>query len=95
VALPGFDEEWFATVDLQSLVAGAAGLDQTRMRTCAFTFTCDCSAEKLAPFFRALGSSEINELFGEDPELIITCPRCGRRMSLSRSTLMAEGVEPG
>ena len=94
-ALPGYDPAWFESVDLRTLAAAEGGADRTRMRSCAFTFTCECSAEKLAPFFRALGEGGINELYGEDEELVITCPRCGRRMTLSRAALMAEEGEPG
>lgn len=57
------------------------------MRRHEFAFRCDCSPEKLAPYFRTIGAAEIDELFGEDESLQITCPRCGRRFALTREDL--------
>ena len=86
-ALPGFESAWFESVDLESLVAELPTIDSTRMRTCKFSFTCDCSAEKLIPFFKTLDRAAIAELYGADSELLISCPRCGRRFALSRNAL--------
>lgn len=86
-ALPGFESEWFNSVDIDALVAESESLDKTRMRTCHFTFTCDCSPEKLTPFFKMLGEKGLADLFGEDTELSISCPRCGKRFTVSRDSL--------
>ena len=86
-ALPGFESEWFYSVDIDELAASAESLDKTRMRTCHFTFTCDCSPEKLTPFFRMLGEKGLADLYGEDDVLAISCPRCGRRFTVSRESL--------
>lgn len=88
-ALPGYDPEWFDSVNLTELVATVPTLDHARMRTCHFTFTCDCSPEKLIPFFKTIGAAGLAELYGADSELIITCPRCGRRFTISRAAVDA------
>lgn len=86
VALPEFDKPWFDSIDLEDLVRQQ---DPTKkpMRTCTFEFSCDCSPEKLLPFFRALSEAELSELYGADEELIISCPRCGKRFPLPRSAV--------
>jgi hypothetical protein len=86
-ALPGFESDWFYRVDLDALVAESDTLDKTRMRTCGFTFTCDCSPEKLAPFFNTLTAAGLAELYGDDEELIISCPRCGRKFTVHRESV--------
>lgn len=86
-ALPGYDHDWFDKVDLEELMRGSAELDKTRMRTCKFSFSCDCSPEKLIPFFRNLGDDTIRELYQDDPEIVISCPRCGRRFAIKREAL--------
>lgn len=87
-ALPGFDPEWFERVDLDALTAESAGLDKTRMRTCHFTFTCDCSPDKLVPFFKTLNAEALADLYGADSDITISCPRCGRRFQISRASII-------
>lgn len=84
-ALPGFDPEWFANVDLEELVANPQKIEKTHMRSCMFSFKCDCSPDKLLPFFRTLEHDAVDELYGKDKELLITCPRCGRQFPIDRS----------
>lgn len=86
VALSGYDPEWFRAVDLQSLT-WVSQEESTRMKDCRFTFSCDCSPEKLKPFFRALTTAELDDIYGADSELIISCPRCGKQFAISRSDL--------
>ncbi|MFM1849099.1 MAG: hypothetical protein RL417_2573 [Pseudomonadota bacterium] len=86
-ALPGFESAWFYGVDLDELAAESEKLDKTRMRNCHFTFTCDCSPEKLTPFFKTLGAQGLADLYGDDEELMISCPRCGRRFAVRRELI--------
>lgn len=84
VALPEYDEEWIRTVDVEHAALGP-DVPRSPMRTCEFAFSCDCSPEKLIPFFRALSRDSLDELYGSDSELQITCPRCGRRFEIKRT----------
>ena len=84
MALPGCDPEWFAAVNIEELAA-RTDLDRTPMRQCAFSFSCDCSSEKLLPFFRGLPAETVQELYHEDEALKVTCPRCGRKFTVPRS----------
>lgn len=86
VALPEFDAEWLMSVDLQELVSSTE-IPKSPMRTCHFAFTCDCSPAKLLPFFRSMSVDDLEELYGKDSELLITCPRCGRQFSITKDDL--------
>jgi redox-regulated HSP33 family molecular chaperone len=86
VALPEFDAEWIMSVDLEELVASSE-VQKSPMRTCHFAFSCDCSPAKLLPFFRAMSVDDLEELYGNDSELLITCPRCGRQFAIARDEL--------
>jgi molecular chaperone Hsp33 len=86
VALPGFDVDWFNKVDLLDFANSGIG-EKSKMRNCRFTFNCDCSPEKLLPFFKTLDEASINELYGDDKEIMITCPRCGRRFRIDRELM--------
>jgi hypothetical protein len=86
VALPEFDADWIAQVDLEELAASQT-VEKSLMRTCHFAFSCDCSPAKLLPFFRSMSVDELEDLYENDSELQITCPRCGRQFGIAREEL--------
>ena len=83
VALPEFDSDWVANVDLEELAASKV-IEKSLMRTCHFAFSCDCSPEKLLPFFRSMSVDALEELYGNDLVLYISCPRCGKQFTIAR-----------
>ena len=84
--LRAYDAEWFAKFEFDG--DGPAHSEPRKlMRTCRFSFTCDCSPEKLLPFFRTLTEEGLSELYGADQELAIVCPRCGRKFRVSRDEI--------
>ena len=89
VALPEYDEEWMTEADVERVAAGE-GVQLTPMRTVNFAFACDCSPEKLIPFFRTLTQDALSDLYGADSELQITCPRCGRQFAIERAVFEPE-----
>lgn len=89
VALPEYDEEWIQSVELD-YAAGSPEVVRNPMRTCEFAFVCDCSPQKLMPFFRSLSQASLDELYGEDEELQISCPRCGKQFEIKRSEFAPE-----
>jgi hypothetical protein len=86
VALPEYDAEWIQSVDLEELAASKT-VEKSLMRTCHFAFSCDCSPAKLLPFFRSMSVEALEELYENDTELKITCPRCGKQFGISREEL--------
>lgn len=87
VALPDFNPAWFEEVDLDSFLIESKNADKTAMRRCEFSFTCNCSPEKLIPFIRSLSKKEITDLYKDDQELLINCPRCGKNFVIKRSQI--------
>jgi hypothetical protein len=91
VALPGWDKSWFHSVDLEKLTESEVSTAR-QMRKCQYDFICDCSPDKLIPFFNSLSEEAIDELYGDDPELVITCPRCGQFFSVSKAVLNSNKI---
>lgn len=89
VALPEYDEEWISSIDVASLPENKE-VARNPMRTCSFAFQCDCSPEKLIPFFRTLSQQALDDLYGSDEELHITCPRCGKQFGIERKVFEPE-----
>lgn len=80
-ALPDFDEEWFKTTSLDGFAPDNSAV---LLRSCEFVFNCGCSPEKLLPFFKTLSQAELDELYGKDQALFISCPRCGVVFEMSK-----------
>lgn len=85
LALPNCNLAWFNSTELETLFA--AEIEKRRMRSCSYEFRCECSPEKLLPFFRVLSDEALKDLYGDDERLVISCPRCGKRFSLARSEI--------
>ncbi len=85
-AMPEYDTEWFAALDINTL-AELKNEKRKDIKSCMFQFSCDCSPDKLLPFLRSISDEELEELYGNDEELTVNCPRCGRYFLISRNTL--------
>lgn len=79
-------EEWIRSVDIEKLLTDPK-VERVAMRTSSLAFSCDCSPAKLSEFFRTLTPETLNELYGSDEELTISCPRCGKTFIINRSDL--------
>jgi len=86
VGLPESNETWIRAANLEE-VSQSKELERSPMRTCEFEFACDCSPEKLIPFFQSLPQESLLELYGADDVLEISCPRCGKQFSIRREDL--------
>lgn len=84
VSMPGFDESWFNSITPQEAYAELENIPHKLMKQCKFRFFCDCSADKLLPYLSSIERTTLEELFGEDTQLLVTCPRCGKNFTVSR-----------
>ncbi len=85
-ALPEYDQEWFEKIDLSEIIVDTT-LTRKPMRTGRLVFACDCSPQRLIPFFRSIPVESVDELYGQDDQIVIACPRCGRNFPISKSEL--------
>ena len=85
-ALPDFDRQWFEAAKLEDYLDGAA-IANDPMFTWLLEFQCECSPQKLIPFFQTIPKESLDDLYGEDEAIIIACPRCGELFPIHRSEL--------
>ncbi|MCB0344716.1 MAG: Hsp33 family molecular chaperone HslO [Bdellovibrionales bacterium] len=85
VATPGHDEEWFEQADPAKVIGEITNFDHRVMRTAGFRFACNCSAEKLLPFFQSIDRETLADLYQDDQVLTIDCPRCGRSFEIEKA----------
>ena len=82
VAQPDADEEWLASLS-SAQVALMEEQEQTKLlETRKFRFYCGCTLEKVLPVL-ASWKNKPQELFGDDSEIEITCPRCAARYTVT------------
>lgn len=87
VAMPGCDTAWFDSHTPLTAYQALSELPHKLMKKCEYLFYCNCSAEKLLPFLSSVDSKTLEELYGDDEDLLASCPRCGKQFVIARSTL--------
>lgn len=86
-AMPDYDQAWFEAIPKEFPEEEIAKLEKKLMRNYEFFFQCDCSPDKLLPYFKSLDKKSLDELYGKDTALIIGCPRCGRKFDIERTSI--------
>ncbi len=85
-AQPGYDKQWFDSITPPDI----GNLDQAEetklLETRRFRWQCGCDLNRILP---ALGTwrSQPEELFQGQEEIIIQCPRCGAKFSVTRDMI--------
>jgi molecular chaperone Hsp33 len=94
-AQPGCDLAWFDSLD-EDMVRR---LDQEEtlslLEERRYRFECGCSQDRMFAVLAPIMRSNPEDLFGEDPLVRMSCPRCGARHTITREGLEAymESIE--
>lgn len=83
-AQPDCDEPWLASLsatDIRTLDE-VEQLSLLERRT--YVWNCGCSVERLYPILGKLAEGDLNEIFGGEEIITLTCPRCGARYRAAR-----------
>jgi molecular chaperone Hsp33 len=88
-AQPQCDEAWFDSLDEAAILT----LDQTEqlslLETRRYRWECGCTQARMFSVLASVMKSDPEGLFGDDPVLRISCPRCGARHAITREALEA------
>ena len=85
-AQPDFDEEWFESLT-PALVAKISDVEETKiLETRKFKFHCGCSLARILPTLSAW-KDKPEELFGDDANLSLQCPRCAKKYLVTRKDI--------
>ena len=88
-AQPQCDQDWLERLDSQAIMA----LDQTEQLSLLerryYRWECGCTQERMMAVLASVMKSDPEGLFGDDPVLRISCPRCGARHTITREALEA------
>jgi molecular chaperone Hsp33 len=88
-AQPQCDVAWFDELDDAAILT----LDETEtlslLETRRYRWECGCTQERMFAVLASVMRSDPEGLFGEDPLVRISCPRCGARHTITREALEA------
>jgi molecular chaperone Hsp33 len=88
-AQPQCDIAWFDELDEAAILT----LDQTEtlslLETRRYRWECGCTQARMFAVLASVMKSDPEGLFGDDPLLRISCPRCGARHTITREALEA------
>ena len=86
---PDCDEEWLAALTIEDV----RELDQKEklslLEQRRYVWDCGCSVERLYPILGKLAQEDLNDVFGGDEIITLTCPRCGARYRAAREQFEA------
>ena len=88
-AQPDCDEEWLAALTVENVRT----LDQEEqfalLEQREYVWECGCSVDRLYPMLAKLGDTDLDDVFGDDEIITLTCPRCGARYRAAREQFEA------
>jgi hypothetical protein len=89
--LPIVDQDWLDRLDATAAREAEEGAEQIEQRR--YRFRCGCDIQRIALVVHEMfaGPDRLDELFRDELEIEVQCPRCGRHWWLSRASL--EGGE--
>lgn len=88
-AQPDCDEDWLAALTGDGIreLDRKEQLSLLEQRT--YVWECGCSVDRLYPVLGKLAGGDIDEVFGGEEIITLTCPRCGARYRAAREQFEA------
>jgi molecular chaperone Hsp33 len=88
-AQPQCDVAWFAELDDRAILTLDQREELSLLEKRSYRWECGCTQERMFPVLASVMKSDPEGLFGDDPVLRISCPRCGARHTITREALEA------
>ena len=88
VAQPDCDTAWLASVggeEIRMLSEDGSKPLETRV----YRLACGCTVEKIAAAIGPALRGDLDEIFGEDTHIRVSCPRCGTKHEIARAVFDA------
>ena len=91
VAQPDCDVAWLESVDVTEVEALARGDGRAPLEVRHYRFLCGCTVERIAAAIGPALRGDLEEVFGSESHIRVTCPRCGTRHEIDRGALAPPG----
>ena len=91
--LPRVDQTWLSALDIHSVLSLIPTLEKIEKRH--YRFFCGCNTQKILMVIRKMFASDPAELFGDQDQVEVQCPRCGRNWIVRRDEFEAKNRDLG
>jgi molecular chaperone Hsp33 len=88
-AQPQCDLDWLERLDGQAIMVLDEAEQLSLLERRYYRWECGCTQERMMAVLASVMRSNPDGLFGDDPVLRISCPRCGARHKITREALEA------
>lgn len=88
VAQPDCDTVWLASVGADEIRTICAA-EEKPLETRVYRFACGCTSEKIAEAIGPALQGDLDEIFGGDTHIRVSCPRCGTKHEIAREVFDA------
>lgn len=84
VAQPDCDFPWLESVGVEEVRGMLADDSRPPLETRRYRFACGCTPERIAGAIWPALQGELDDVFGSESHICVTCPRCGARHEIPR-----------
>ncbi len=88
-AQPQCDLKWLENLTTEDVIALDEKEELSLLERRFYRWECGCTQERMMSVLASVMRSDPEGLFGDDPVLRISCPRCGARHKITREALEA------
>lgn len=88
-AQPDCDEAWLAALTGEDIRALDTTEQLSLLEQRTYVWECGCSVDRLYPILGKLADGDLDEVFGGQEIVTLTCPRCGARYRAAREQFEA------
>mgnify|MGYP000078053354 CR=1 FL=1 len=88
-AQPQCDLDWLRALDDSTILALDEAEQLSLLETRRYRWECGCTQSRMFAVLASVMRSDPEGLFGEEPVVRISCPRCGARHTITREALEA------
>lgn len=88
-AQPGCDVDWLAALTTEDVLRLDTAETLSLLEQRHYHWECGCTQERMFAVLAPIMRSDPESLFGDEPLLRMSCPRCGARYTITREALEA------
>lgn len=88
-AQPDCDMAWFEALDDEAIRAMDQGETLTLLEKRHYRWECGCTERRMMDVLRPVMLRDADALFGDEPAIRMSCPRCGARYMITREAMEA------
>ena len=88
-AQPDCDMAWFDSLDDEAIRAMDQSETLTLLEKRFYRWECGCTERRMMDVLRPVMLQDADALFGDEPIIRMSCPRCGARYMITREAMEA------